>query len=169
MGTKSLISNSFIALILFVLLLIPVHAEDDENNDNTNNLDLDTEILKNKKEDTKSTSTIGGYELFSTDYDQIIAEATKKENDHYYDLKTTVFIEEETNGSEIKKNDIDVFREEVKFDKMTTNNIESANYDWLLAISTVILLVSTFCFTKRKYSRHREGGEDNADNYHIHK
>lgn len=153
---KRIIKAFFITLILSVFTVSLVYAEED---DNTKNLELDTEVLKNKKEDKNSTSTIGDNELFSTDFNNIIDNENSKDSKHYQELMLSVF--HNTNNevtNKMNESSYAIFTQEVEFDKTSVSEKESSNYYPIIGAATIVLLSSTYIFTRRKYTKHSKGG-----------
>ncbi|MEF9920360.1 MAG: hypothetical protein RR945_03445 [Erysipelotrichaceae bacterium] len=159
---KKIIKVFFITLILSVFTVSLVYAEEE---DDTNNLELDTEVLKNKKEDKNSTSTIGDNELFSTDFNNIIDNENSKVSKHYDELMLSVF--HDIKNEKTNENSFAIFTQEVKFDKTNENDKETSNYYLMFGVATIVLLISTYIFTRRKYTKHSKGGGENVDNYYV--
>jgi len=130
--------------------------------DDTNNLNLDSEILNNKKEDYNSTTSIGDINLFSSDYKEELKKEDAATKKYYENITESVFTNEDNNNSE-GKDIASVFKEKVTFDKMAFDSEDTFNYQSIILVMFAILMSLTFVLTRRKYKKR----ESESDEYAI--
>lgn len=136
------------------------------NDDNT--LDLNTEELKNKKEDYSSLTDINGIAVFTNDMKDVINKQNFAEEQKNDEIKNTLFTDEFSNDSQdgtILTSHL--FSQPVSFDKQ---QIQSSSQDLIIPFvigSAIVLGVIVFIITKRKYSRKEQN--DNEVDYDIFK
>ncbi|EJO5346892.1 hypothetical protein NRP93_000956 [Clostridium botulinum] len=154
MSKKSFLILSII-LISTVLNVYPVYA-----NKGQNNLNLDTEILNNKKEDYNSITFVNGVELFSIDYGEQLKKEQKSSKLYWNKISKNVF-KGKRQKARIKESTSDLFNNEVDFDKTPSLEQKSAKHKPIIIISALILMFLTYILTKRKYKTGL-GKDDNS-------
>ena len=146
--TKYLLITTVLIMLISGVSNINAYNENanDENDEST--LDLNTDGLKNKKEDYSSLTDINGINIFTD-------EAKNK-------LFTPNY---QTKDDEKNIND-NLFKEPVVFNKIFTNQQTKISFVWIIVCLTVVLGICVFIFTRRFYKRKGElENEDNSYTY----
>lgn len=153
----------FSVYMVMVFSVVAVFAEDNNDNGETNNLNLNTEILNNKKEEVNSNTTIGNIKLFSADYKTTLEQENTENKKYYSDVYESVFTKEAVVDNDQKEN-VNIFGSKVVFDKNVID--ASKNYDFMpmFIIIVLVLMLLTYILTKRKYLE-KAKVENNSANY----
>lgn len=148
----------FISAIILINIILNVHSV--YASKGQNNLNLDTEILNNKKEDYNSTTFVNGVELFSIDYEEQLRKEQKSSNLYWNKIFKNAFtgkIEKARN----EESTSDLFNNEVSFDKIPLLKEKSVEHKPIIIASALILMFLTYILTKRKYIT-KSGKDDNS-------
>lgn len=159
-----------IAITLVVLIsgVSNINAYNEKVNDENdeNSLDLNTDDLKNKKEDYSSLTDINGINIFTDEAKKTIDEKNINEKEKWDETKNKLF----TPNNQTKKNEKNIndnlFKEPVVFNKTFTNQQTKISFVWIIVCLTVVLGICVFVFTRRFYKRKGElENEDNSYTY----
>ena len=137
--TKYLLITTILIMLISGVSNINAYNENanDENDEST--LDLNTDGLKNKKEDYSSLTDINGINIFTDEANKAIDEKNINDN---------------------------LFKEPVVFNKIFTNQQTKISFVWIIVCLTVVLGICVFIFTRRFYKRKGElENEDNSYTY----
>jgi len=163
MGGIDMVKKIVVFLIFACTIIMgnTVNIFADNEYDDTNNLNLDTEILNNKKEDYNSTTSIGDINLFSSDYKEELKKEDAATKKYYENITESVFTNEDNNNSEVKEI-ASVFKEEVTFDKMAIDSEDTFNYQVIILIMFAISMSLTFVLTRIKYKKRESENDEYA-------
>ncbi|MGO5072473.1 hypothetical protein ACTQ4K_00735 [Clostridium sporogenes] len=155
----------FISTIILINIILNVHSV--YASKGQNNLNLDTEILNNKKEDYNSTTFVNGMELFSIDYEEQLKKEQKSSNLYWNKISKNVFagkIEKARN----EESTSDLFNNEVSFDKIPLLKEKSVKHKPIIIASALILMFLTYILTKRKYKTESRKDDNSAYSLNFH-
>ena len=137
----------------------------DENDEST--LDLNTDGLKNKKEDYSSLTDINGINIFTDEANKAIDEKNINEKEKWDEAKNKLFTPNYQTKDDEKNINDNLFKEPVVFNKIFTNQQTKISFVWIIVCLTVVLGICVFIFTRRFYKRKGElENEDNSYTYH---
>lgn len=151
----------FAILALFLscsFLTNAVYADEEDT------LDLNTEEVKNKKEDYSSLTDINGLNIFTNDMGSLLKEKEKSKSLENIKTKEVLFTNDFQTKSEKKSSKNSLFNKIVVFDKTATNEKTSFSITPLLILGTVLFSIVAFALT-RKYYRRRESIQSEDNNY----
>lgn len=132
--------------------------------DEEDTLDLNTEEVKNKKEDYSSLTDINGLNIFTNDMDSLLKEKEESKSLENIKTKEVLFTNDFQTKSEKKSSKNSLFNKIVVFDKTATNEKTSFSITPLLIIGTVLFSIVAFALTRKYYSR-RESIQSEDNNY----
>lgn len=158
-----------IAITLVVLIsgVSNINAYNEKVNDENdeNSLDLNTDDLKNKKEDYSSLTDINGINIFTDEAKKAIDEKNINKKEKWDETKNKLF----TSNNQTKKNEKNIsdnlFNEPVVFNKTFTKQQTKISFVWIVVCLTIGLGICVFVFTRRFYKRKEE--LENEDNSYI--
>lgn len=151
----------FAILALFLscsFLTNAVYADEEDT------LDLNTEEVKNKKEDYSSLTDINGLNIFTNDMGSLLKEKEESKSLENIKTKEVLFTNDFQTKSEKKSSKNSLFNKIVVFDKTATNEKTSFSITPLLILGTVLFSIVAFALT-RKYYRRRESIQSEDNNY----
>ena len=132
--------------------------------DEEDTLDLNTEEVKNKKEDYSSLTDINGLNIFTNDMGSLLKEKEESKSLENIKTKEVLFTNDFQTKSEKKSSKNTLFNKIVVFDKTATNEKTSFSITPLLIIGTVLFSIVAFALTRKYYSR-RESIQSEDNNY----
>lgn len=132
--------------------------------DEEDTLDLNTEEVKNKKEDYSSLTDINGLNIFTIDMGSLLKEKEESKSLENIKTKEVLFTNDFQTKSEKKSSKNSLFNKIVVFDKTATNEKTSFSITPLLIIGTVLFSIVAFALTRKYYSR-RESIQSEDNNY----
>lgn len=163
MKRKKIIAILCTIYMIIVFSVVTIIADDSNDNEKINNLNLNTEILNNKKEEVNSNTTIDDVKLFSSDYKTILENEIMSKDQYYNSVYEYVFTNKVPLSNE-QQNSINVFENKIVFDKNIVDRTENYNFMPIFFVIVLTLMVLTYVFTKRNYLN-KSRKEDNDANY----
>lgn len=133
--------------------------------DDEDTLDLNTEEVKNKKEDYSSLTDINGLNIFTDDTGVLLKQKEESKSLENAKIEEVLFTNNFQKKSEQKSSKNSLFKEIVVFDKTATNEKSNFPITLLLGIGTALFGIVAFILT-RKYYRKRERMQS-ENNYYI--
>ena len=164
--TKYLLITTVLIMLISGVSNINAYNENanDENDEST--LDLNTDGLKNKKEDYSSLTDINGINIFTDEANKAIDEKNINEKEKWDEAKNKLFTPNYQTKDDEKNINDNLFKEPVVFNKIFTNQQTKISFVWIIVCLTVVLGICVFIFTRRFYKRKRElENEDNSYTY----
>ena len=164
--TKYLLITTVLIMLISGVSHINAYNENanDENDEST--LDLNTDGLKNKKEDYSSLTDINGINIFTDEANKAIDEKNINEKEKWDEAKNKLFTPNYQTKDDEKNINDNLFKEPVVFNKIFTNQQTKISFVWIIVCLTVVLGICVFIFTRRFYKRKGElENEDNSYTY----
>ena len=164
--TKYLLITTVLIMLISGVSNINAYNENanDENDEST--LDLNTDGLKNKKEDYSSLTDINGINIFTDEANKAIDEKNINEKEKWDEAKNKLFTPNYQTKDDEKNINDNLFKEPVVFNKIFTNQQTKISFVWIIVCLTVVLGICVFIFTRRFYKRKEElENEDNSYTY----
>ena len=164
--TKYLLITTVLIMLISGVSNINTYNENanDENDEST--LDLNTDGLKNKKEDYSSLTDINGINIFTDEANKAIDEKNINEKEKWDEAKNKLFTPNYQTKDDEKNINDNLFKEPVVFNKIFTNQQTKISFVWIIVCLTVVLGICVFIFTRRFYKRKGElENEDNSYTY----
>lgn len=164
--TKYLLITTVLIMLISGVSNINAYNENvnDENDEST--LDLNTDGLKNKKEDYSSLTDINGINIFTDEANKAIDEKNINEKEKWDEAKNKLFTPNYQTKDDEKNINDNLFKEPVVFNKIFTNQQTKISFVWIIVCLTVVLGICVFIFTRRFYKRKGElENEDNSYTY----
>ena len=164
--TKYLLITTVLIMLISGVSNINAYNENanDENDEST--LDLNTDGLKNKKEDYSSLTDINGINIFTDEAKKAIDEKNINEKEKWDEAKNKLFTPNYQTKDDEKNINDNLFKEPVVFNKIFTNQQTKISFVWIIVCLAVVLGICVFIFTRRFYKRKGElENEDNSYTY----
>ena len=164
--TKYLLITTFLIMLISGVSNINAYNENanDENDEST--LDLNTDGLKNKKEDYSSLTDINGINIFTDEAKKVIDEKNINEKEKWNEAKNKLFTPNYQTKDDEKNINDNLFKEPVVFNKKFTKQQTKISFVWIIVCLTVVLGICVVVFTRRFYKRKEElENEDNSYTY----
>lgn len=164
--TKYLLITTVLIMLISGVSNINAYNENanDENDEST--LDLNTDGLKNKKEDYSSLTDINGINIFTDEANKAIDEKNINEKEKWDEAKNKLFTPNYQTKDDEKNINDNLFKEPVVFNKIFTNQQTKISFVWIIVCLTVVLGICVVVFTRRFYKRKEElENEDNSYTY----
>ena len=164
--TKYLLITTVLIMLISGVSNINAYNENanDENDEST--LDLNTDGLKNKKEDYSSLTDINGINIFTDEANKAIDEKNINEKEKWDEAKNKLFTPNYQTKDDEKNINDNLFKEPVVFNKIFTNQQTKISFVWIIVCLTVVLGICVFIFTRRFYKRKGElENEDSSYTY----
>lgn len=164
--TKYLLITTVLIMLISGVSNINAYNENanDENDEST--LDLNTDGLKNKKEDYSSLTDINGINIFTDEAKKVIDEKNINEKEKWNEAKNKLFTPNYQTKDDEKNINDNLFKEPVVFNKIFTNQQTKISFVWIIVCLTVVLGICVVVFTRRFYKRKEElENEDNSYTY----
>ena len=154
--TKYLLITTVLIMLISGVSNINAYNENanDENDEST--LDLNTDGLKNKKEDYSSLTDINGINIFTDEANKAIDEKNINEKEKWDEAKNKLFTPNYQTKDDEKNINDNLFKEPVVFNKIFTNQQTKISFVWIIVCLTVVLGICVFIFTRRFYKRKGE-------------
>lgn len=151
--TKYLLITTVLIMLISGVSNINAYNENanDENDEST--LDLNTDGLKNKKEDYSSLTDINGINIFTDEAKKAIDEKNINEKEKWDEAKNKLFTPNYQTKDDEKNINDNLFKEPVVFNKIFTNQQTKISFVWIIVCLTVVLGICVFIFTRRFYKR----------------
>lgn len=161
MRKRELIVNKIILVFLCILVFSMnqglIHAADETG------LKLETEDLKNKKNDYSSLTDINGIDLFTEEVQVRITEKENKEENE--NIKESLFTTKDTDKKE-ESLEQELFSTPVSFEKVSEDSIQHSSLEMIVILLTIGSGFFVFVITKNKYKRREKDiNETNIDFY----
>lgn len=161
MRKRELIVNKIILVFLCFLVFSMnqglIHAADETG------LKLETEDLKNKKNDYSSLTDINGIDLFTEEVQVRITEKENKEENE--NIKESLFTTKDTDKKE-ESLEQELFSTPVSFEKVSEDSIQHSSLEMIVILLTIGSGFFVFVITKNKYKRREKDiNETNIDFY----
>lgn len=164
--TKYLLITTVLIMLISGVSNINAYNENanDENDEST--LDLNTDGLKNKKEDYSSLTDINGINIFTDEAKKVIDEKNINEKEKWNEAKNKLFTPNYQTKDDEKNINDNLFKEPVVFNKIFTKQQTKISFVWIIVCLTVVLGICVVVFTRRFYKRKEElENEDNSYTY----
>lgn len=150
----------FVALTLFLMCSIvtgSIYADDEDT------LDLNTEDVKNKKENYSSLTDINGLNIFTNDMNSLLEQKEEIASSEISMVKSTIFTEkfQKKTNQETSKNSL--FKEKVVFDKIAINESTNISIIPFVVIGTFLAGAATFIITLKYYNGREKVNSENND------
>ena len=154
--TKYLLITTVLIMLISGVSNINAYNENanDENDEST--LDLNTDGLKNKKEDYSSLTDINGINIFTDEANKAIDEKNINEKEKWDEAKNKLFTPNYQTKDDEKNINDNLFKEPVVFNKIFTNQQTKISFVWIIVCLTVVLGICVFIFKRRFYKRKGE-------------
>ena len=146
--TKYLLITTVLIMLISGVSNINAYNENanDENDEST--LDLNTDGLKNKKEDYSSLTDINGINIFTDEAKKAIDEKNINEKEKWDGAKNKLFTPNYQTKDDEKNINDNLFKEPVVFNKIFTNQQTKISFVWIIVCLTVVLGICVFIFTR---------------------
>ena len=132
--TKYLLITTVLIMLISGVSNINAYNENanDENDEST--LDLNTDGLKNKKEDYSSLTDINGINIFTDEAKKAIDEKNINEKEKWDEAKNKLFTPNYQTKDDEKNINDNLFKEPVVFNKIFTNQQTKISFVWILSL-----------------------------------
>ena len=130
--TKYLLITTVLIMLISGVSNINAYNENanDENDEST--LDLNTDGLKNKKEDYSSLTDINGINIFTDEAKKAIDEKNINEKEKWDEAKNKLFTPNYQTKDDEKNINDNLFKEPVVFNKIFTNQQTKISFVWII-------------------------------------
>ena len=162
---KHLIISFIISGFLIHAVTVPIYANEEQKQE----LDLDTDILKYKKNDYSSVTDLNGVNLFTSNFREQLVQYETQIDQFYSQVDGALFQEviteptvEERLQSDIEK--AGLFTQRQTQYKLAPKEEKTTFIYWVLGIVSITLLVLTYFLTRIYYIRRYTRGKQNANN-----
>lgn len=155
---KKILFVTLALLILCSFAINTVYADDEDT------LDLNTEEVKNKKENYSSLTDINGLNIFTDDMESLLNQKEESRSLENTRTKEILFISDFQIKSKQKSSESSLFNKTVVFDKTATNEKTSYSIIPILIIGTLLFSIAVFILTRKYYNR-RERKQSENNNY----
>lgn len=144
-----------ILLLLYSFKINEVYASEDA-------LNLNTEELKNKKDDYSSLTDINGLNIFTNDMNDLLKQKEEAKSLESKQMQELLFTSDFQINEEQESFKNSLFKKTVFFDKTASDESTRFSITPLLVIATLLFSVSAFILTQKYYNRReRVNSEDN--------
>ena len=151
--------STYILILVFMCMiaLCPVYADESD-------LPLNTDDLKNKKDDYSSLTDINGLNLFTNEMQEAIS---KEESKQLQETEKNLNILFTNQKEDVNEQTISLFTSPIAFDKTTQGSSLVFPLNSFIFVCTVLLGCSVFLITRQYYKR--KGEDMNEVNFDIYK
>ncbi len=162
---KQFIKAFIISGFLMMVMAVPIDANEEQRQE----LDLNTDLLKYKKNDYSSVTDLNGVNLFTSDFREQVVQYESQMEAFYEQLDGTLFQEvtAQPTVEERLQNDIDKVglftKRQIQY-KLAPKEEKTTIINWVWVIISVCLLGLTYCLTRMYYIRRYAKGKQNANN-----